>query len=81
MGRMGNRPIAMRYGRPQIASMMARNVVVETGMQMPGYLSYLRRAARAGYRSEKARAYGSVWDITHAKQHQLRSLWRPGWNF
>lgn len=81
MGRMGNRPIAMRYGRPQIASMMARNVVVETTTQMPGYLNYLRNAARAGYRVRQASTYGSVWDVTHAKQHQLRALWRPGWNF
>lgn len=77
--RVGNRPIAMRYGRPRVASTGARNVVVETQSQMPAYLHYLQRAAKAGYRVNQANTYGSVWDTILAKQHQLYALARPGW--
>jgi len=77
--KVGNRPIAMRYGRPKVASTGARNVVAETTDRLPAYLDYLRRAARAGYRVRQAGTYGSIWDTILAKQHQLRALSRPGW--
>jgi hypothetical protein len=79
VSRVGNRPVAMRYGRPQVASTEARNVVVETQSEMPNYLRYLLRAARAGRRVRQANTYGSIWDTIFAKQHQLRALSRPGW--
>jgi hypothetical protein len=79
MVRMGNRPIAMRNGRPRVASRAAQRVVSQT--KLTGRLTYLMRAARAGHRVNQAKSRGTSWDMIHAKQHQLHALWRPGWRF
>jgi hypothetical protein len=70
---MGTRPVTVRDGRAQVAS---QAMVARTEAALPGYLAYMVRAARSGYRVRQANAYGTFWDITRAKQHQLRDLRR-----
>lgn len=79
MARVGNRPIAMRPTPPSPASAAAGKVYAQTRASTPGTLRYLQAMARAGYGVRRASTYGSVWDITHAKQYQVAALRRPGW--
>ncbi len=62
------------FQNPQAVQTSNRNVTAELRSPVPGYLQYLYRAARAGQQVAYAQNYGSVGEISRAKQRQLRAL-------